>query len=102
MKNVTVKKPPELNLLIHEPARLSIMATLAEVVAADFMFLAGITSLTRGNLSTHLNKLVDAGYVSETKEFVNQKPRSEYRITPEGRAAYQQYLADWARLTGRK
>jgi DNA-binding MarR family transcriptional regulator len=87
--------------LIHEPARLRVMAALAECVAADFMFLAGITGLTRGNLSTHMTRLVNAGYVSETKEFVDRKPRTEYRITEVGRKAYRTYLKEWSQITGR-
>jgi DNA-binding MarR family transcriptional regulator len=99
MKNET---RPAINTLIHEPARLSIMATLDECLSVDFMFLAGVTSLTRGNLSTHLAKLVDAGYVSESKEFVERKPRSEYSITEQGRKAYKEYLKEWARITGQR
>jgi DNA-binding MarR family transcriptional regulator len=96
------KEPvPSLDLLIHEPARLRVMAALAECVAADFMFLAGATSLTRGNLSVHMARLVSAGYVAETKEFVDRKPRTEYRITEAGRKAYRAYLKEWSRITGR-
>jgi DNA-binding MarR family transcriptional regulator len=91
----------QLDGLIHEPARLRIMATLEECVAADFMFLAGVTGLTRGNLSTHVARLLNAGYLSETKEFVDRKPRTEYRITDLGRKAYRDYLRDWSRITGR-
>lgn len=89
-----------LNPLIHEPGRLRIMATLESCEGADFMFLAGVTELTRGNLSTHMTRLVNAGYVSETKEFVDRKPRTEYRITKQGRQAYKAYLKEWARITG--
>ena len=92
---------PELDALIHEPARLRIMAALDTCVAADFMFLVGVTRLTRGNLSTHMAKLVNASYVSEAKEFVDRKPRTEYRITEAGRKAYKSYLKDWTKITGR-
>lgn len=92
---------PVLDGLIHEPARLRVMATLEECVAADFMFLAGVTGLTRGNLSTHMTRLVNAGYVSETKEFVDRKPRTEYRITEAGRKAYRTYVKEWSQITGR-
>jgi DNA-binding PadR family transcriptional regulator len=64
------------------------------------MFLAGVTGLTRGNLSTHMAKLTGAGYVSETKEFVDRKPRTEYRITEAGRKAYRAYLKEWSLITG--
>lgn len=89
-----------LDALIHEPARLRLMATLQSCVAADFMFLAGVTGLTRGNLSTHMAQLVKAGYVSESKDFVDRKPRTEYRITEAGREAYKAYLKEWSRITG--
>lgn len=89
-----------LNPLIHEPARLGIMAALVECRAADFMFLVGVTGLTRGNLSTHLARLTQAGYVFESKEFVERKPRTEYRITDVGQQAYKEYLKEWSRLTG--
>jgi len=89
-----------LNPLIHEPARLGIMAALMECTAADFMFLAGVTGLTRGNLSTHMARLTQADYVFESKEFVDRKPRTEYRITDNGKKAYKEYLREWSRLTG--
>lgn len=89
-----------LNPLIHEPARLGIMAALVECNAADFMFLAGVTGLTRGNLSTHLAKLTQAEYVFESKDFIDRKPRTEYTITDAGRKAYKEYLKEWTRITG--
>lgn len=95
-----MKEERGLDPLIHEPARLRLMATLQTCVAADFMFLAGVTGLTRGNLSTHMAQLVKAGYVSETKEFVERKPRTEYRVTETGRRAYKTYLEEWSRITG--
>jgi DNA-binding MarR family transcriptional regulator len=98
---IVKRKPAELDGLIHEPARLRLMAALDACVSADFMFLAGVTRLTRGNLSTHMAKLVNAGYVSEAKDFVARKPRTEYRITEPGRKAYRSYLKEWARITGR-
>lgn len=89
-----------LDALIHEPARLRLMATLQACAAADFMFLAGVTGLTRGNLSAHMAQLLKAGYVSEFKDFVDRKPRTEYRITDAGRKAYKAYLKEWSRITG--
>ena len=59
-----------LDPLIHEAARLQIVAVLNECDLADFNFLLGTTRLTRGNLSTHMLKLVTAGYVEEQKGFV--------------------------------
>ena len=76
---------------IHEPARLMIMAYLYVVDSADFLFLERQTGLTRGNLSSHLTRLEAAGYVEITKEFVEKIPRTILRLTPTGRAAFQQY-----------
>ncbi|HEV3162556.1 MAG TPA: transcriptional regulator [Isosphaeraceae bacterium] len=88
-----------LDPLIHEASRLVIVSVLNECESADFNFLLGTTGLTRGNLSTHMAKLVAAGYVEETKQFVNRKQLTQYRLSPAGRAAYRKYRADWNQLT---
>ena len=76
---------------IHEPARLMIMAYLYVVESADFVFLVRQTGLTWGNLSAHLSKLEDAGYVAIEKEFRHKKPHTMLRLTGEGREAFQAY-----------
>jgi DNA-binding MarR family transcriptional regulator len=88
-----------LNPLIHEASRLVIVAVLNECESADFNFLLGTTGLTRGNLSTHMAKLVAAGYVEESKQFVNRKQLTQYRLTQAGRDAYTNYRDDWINLT---
>lgn len=88
-----------LDPLIHETARLQLVAVLNECEVADFNFLLGVTKLTRGNLSTHMAKLVGGGYVEEKKEFVARLPHTEYRLSEVGRKAYKKYQADWKRLT---
>ena len=93
-------EPPALDPVIHEATRLRLVAVLNECEVADFNFLLGTLSLTRGNLSVHMAKLVAAGYIEETKEFVNRKPHTEYRLTPAGGAAYKQYIKNWQNLTG--
>ncbi|HVO76759.1 MAG TPA: transcriptional regulator [Candidatus Bathyarchaeia archaeon] len=80
-----------LDRVIHEPARLMIVAVLSAVESADFLFLARETGLTRGNLSTHLAKLEAAGYVDIRKEFVGKIPRTLARLTPAGRDALAAY-----------
>ncbi|MFH0938665.1 MAG: transcriptional regulator [Planctomycetota bacterium] len=90
----------ELDPVIHEATRLRIIAVMSECAIADFNFLLGTLSLTRGNLSVHIGKLVTAGYVEEKKDFVDKKSHTEYRLTTAGRAAYRQYLRGWKRLTG--
>lgn len=80
-------EPDELILdrLIHEPGRLAIMTVLSAVKAADFVFLQRTTGLTRGNLSSHLTKLEEAGLVKIEKRFVLKKPNTNVQLTPEGK-----------------
>jgi DNA-binding transcriptional ArsR family regulator len=77
--------------LIHEPARLMILATLHVVESADFLFVERQTGLTRGNLSSHMSKLEEAGYIEITKEFVDKIPRTLLHITDRGRTALLDY-----------
>ena len=77
--------------LIHEPARLMILAHLYVVESADFLFLMRQTGLTWGNLSSHMSKLEAAGYVNIEKGFKGKKPHTMLRITDEGRAALREY-----------
>jgi DNA-binding MarR family transcriptional regulator len=81
----------EIDRVIHEPARLLIMAVLSVVESADFLFLMNQTKLTRGNLSSHLSKLEAAGYVEIKKEFVEKIPRTLLSLTEEGRKAFAEY-----------
>jgi DNA-binding transcriptional ArsR family regulator len=74
-----------LDRLIHEPARLSIMTVLSAVKAADFVFLQRVTRLTKGNLSSHLTKLEEAGLVKIEKRFVNKKPNTNIELTAVGK-----------------
>ncbi|MHC4546553.1 MAG: winged helix-turn-helix domain-containing protein [Planctomycetota bacterium] len=81
----------EIDRVIHEPARLLILAHLSVVESADFLFLMNQTNLTRGNLSSHLSKLETAGYVEIKKEFVDKIPRTLLRLTERGRIAFNEY-----------
>jgi DNA-binding transcriptional ArsR family regulator len=81
----------EIDRLIHEPARLSIVITLYVVESADYTFLMNQTGLTWGNLSSHMSKLEEAGYVTVEKMFVGKKPQSMAALTEKGRAAFQTY-----------
>ncbi len=80
-----------LDRLIHEPARLLIVTMLYAVDCADFTFLLRQAGLTKGNLSAHLSRLEDAGYVDVEKAFRGRMPRTTYRLTPKGREAFQEY-----------
>lgn len=72
--------------LVHEPARLAVLALLSSVESADFTWLMHQTGLTQGNLSTHLTKLDQAGLVSIEKGFQGKRPKTTLRITGEGAA----------------
>jgi DNA-binding MarR family transcriptional regulator len=87
------REPPriEIDRVIHEPARLVLVAHLYVVESADYVFLMQTTSLTWGNLSSHLAKLEEAGYVEIQKDFVDRKPHSMVKLTPAGRAAFDEY-----------
>ena len=84
--------------LIHEPARLLILAQLYVVHSADFLFLQRQTGMTPGNLSAHLSKLEDAGYVEITKEFLDRKPHTALALTKKGREAFKQYRRNLKQL----
>ena len=83
--------PGAIDRLIHEPARLLIMSYLAVVESADFLFLMRQTDLTFGNLSSHMSKLEEAGYIQVEKKFVGRKPNTILSLTEKGREAFQQY-----------
>jgi DNA-binding MarR family transcriptional regulator len=87
-----------LDRLIHEPARLVLVANLAVVDEADFVFLSRQTGFTAGNISSHMTRLEDAGYVELEKGFVGKRPRTVYRLTEEGRGAFERYREDVAGL----
>jgi DNA-binding MarR family transcriptional regulator len=79
--------------MIHEPARLMIAATLYVVKEADFLYLQGQTDLTKGNLSSHLTKLEEAGYVEIEKTYRGKIPMTVCRLTKKGRASFKAYEA---------
>ena len=78
--------------VIHGRMRLGIMAYLANAEVADFNELKAALQATQGNLSIHLRKLEDAGYIGIEKSFLGRKPLTRARITPAGRAAFAGYL----------
>jgi DNA-binding transcriptional ArsR family regulator len=81
----------DVDRIIHEPARLAIMALLSGAEEADFIFLMRETGLTKGNLSSHLGKLEGAAYIEIEKKFRAKIPLTVLRITPKGRAALRTY-----------
>ncbi len=87
--------------VIHGRVRLGIMAYLADAEVADFTELKALLAATQGNLSIHLRKLEDAGYIAIEKSFLARKPLTRARITPAGRRAFAAYLDAMAKLIGK-
>jgi DNA-binding MarR family transcriptional regulator len=81
----------DIDRIVHSPPRLMILAYLAAVDSADFIFLMNQVGLTRGNLSSHLTTLEEAEYVSIKKEFIEKVPRTLIRLTDKGLEAIQNY-----------
>ena len=88
----------DIDRLIHEPARLMITAYLYVIESADFLFLEKQTGLTRGNLSSHLSRLEEGGYVVIKKEFVEKIPRTLIRLSEKGRRALDDYRTKMKRI----
>lgn len=90
----------ELDRLVHSRIRLAVLSLLAGVERAEFTFLRDQVNTTDGNLSAHLSKLKDAGYVASEKRFEDQKPVTRYRITAEGRRALRDYAERLGTMLG--
>ncbi len=87
-----------LDRLVHDPARLSILTALSACERADFLFLLGITGLTKGNLSSHLSKLEEAGLVEIEKRFVEKKTQTLVRLNDAGRQTIEGYWKELEEL----
>ncbi|MFH1014115.1 MAG: transcriptional regulator [Thermoplasmatota archaeon] len=87
----TIQPLGDIDRMIHEPARLTIMAHLYVVESADFLFMMRQTGLTFGNLSAHMSKLETAGYIKIIKEFFGKKPHTMLCLTDTGRIAFEEY-----------
>ena len=81
----------EINRLVHEPARLKIMAFLSMLESADFTFLVSRLGLTMGNLSAHISKLQEAGYIEVEKGYKGNRPQTILSLTPKGADAFSSY-----------
>jgi DNA-binding MarR family transcriptional regulator len=84
---------PELDRIIHERMRLGIVSALAAEDTLTFNELKALLQSTDGNLSVHARKLEDAGYIACTKTFEDRMPRSAFRLTAQGRRAFERYLS---------
>jgi DNA-binding transcriptional ArsR family regulator len=81
----------DLDRVIHEPGRLLIVALLSGVKGADFTWLLNESGLTRGNLSSHLAKLEESGYVVVEKSFRGKMPLTMLRLSRTGKTAFEEY-----------
>jgi DNA-binding MarR family transcriptional regulator len=88
--------------VIHGRIRLGIMSYLADAEIADFTELKTALKTTQGNLSIHLRKLEEAGYISIDKSFLDRKPLTRARLTKAGRKAFAAYISAMAKLIERK
>ncbi len=86
--------------VIHGRMRLGIMVYLSDADSADFTELKAVLEATQGNLSVHLKKLDEAGFVAIDKSFRNNKPLTRVSITPAGRKAFSAYLDAIGSLIG--
>jgi DNA-binding MarR family transcriptional regulator len=84
--------------ILHEPSRTQIMALLYMVESADFIFVMRQTGLTWGNLSAHLSKLEEAGYLEIEKSFKDKRPNTSLRLTDLGRKAFKEYALKMRQL----
>ncbi len=89
--NEHIQEISQLDRLVHEPARLTILTILKGVGEADFLYLMRESGLTQGNLSSHLSKLEEAGYVEIEKTFKGKLPLTICRMTGKGERAFVAY-----------
>lgn len=88
--------------IIHSRIRLAIISVLISVEEADFNFLKQNVNATDGNLSIHLKKIEDAGYLTAEKKFIDRKPNTKYRLTDAGREAFEKYVERLEKMLGRQ
>lgn len=92
------KQIAELDRLVHDSSRLAILTALSACDSADFLYLARLTGLSKGNLSSHLSKLEAGGLIVITKQFIGKKPNTLVSLTPEGRAAVEKHWEELDKL----
>ena len=99
-ENADLAALAEIDRLVHEPARLAVMALLYVVESADFIFLMNQTGLTWGNLSAHMAKLEGVGYIEVKKAFKGNRPNTTLRLTDKGRLAFLKYALHMKHVFG--
>lgn len=95
----------EIDKVIHEPARLMIISLLYVVESTDMLFLKNNIyskeeKISWGNLSSHISKLEEAGYVEVEKKFKGKKPKTYLSLTDDGRKAFEKYRKKMAQVLG--
>lgn len=102
MSRTEAKKPQELDKIIHQPVRTRIVAFLVNVGSCDFVEMKKALDLTDGHMSTHMKELIGNGYVEVEKSFVDNKPRTTYKITRDGRKKFLSYVESLKSLIAMK
>jgi DNA-binding transcriptional ArsR family regulator len=92
MDNALKRLVDELDPMLHERGRLAIVSVLAAVESMPFTELRDTLEMTDGNLSVHLQRLEEKGYVTLDKQFVGRRPQTTCRLTRAGRKAFTNYL----------
>ena len=82
----------QIDRVIHEKGRLAIMSMLAASPELSFTEMRDALTMTDGNLTTHIRSLQEAGYVSITKSFQNNRPLTTCSLTPSGKKAFANYI----------
>jgi DNA-binding MarR family transcriptional regulator len=82
----------QLDRVIHEKGRLAIMSLLAANAEMSFTEMRDSLGMTDGNITTHIRTLQEAGYVSVTKSFQNNRPLTTCSLTGSGRKAFSNYI----------
>lgn len=98
MSDTTAIELPPIDSLLHEPARLRLLALLSVVKRADFTYLLKLSGMSKGNLSVQINKLSDSKMVHIEKSFQKNRPRTVYQLTAEGRKALRAYKKNMTTL----
>jgi DNA-binding MarR family transcriptional regulator len=92
----------QLDPIIHQPVRTLVFACLASRETVSFSYLKKTLKITDGNLTTHMKKIIDAGYAVMRKEFINNRPKTTYSLTMKGRRAFNDYLKRLLEIVNRE
>ena len=82
-----IRRLVALDRTVHEPARLAVLLLLSGVEKADFLYVLDESGMSKGNLSSHMARLEEAGFITVEKAFLEKIPRTVYELTHEGRTA---------------